>query len=811
MSHNISFEIAYCNIDDNEDLSKLAIQLKEAKLTEEQIIDDSQIKKLLLLKNKTTLIVVTKFGYLYKFSFSLEGVSCEGSLRPKNPEFENQMVEIQHIMELSNGFLSVCSQCNDIFICNVSVSPFQIESILSGHQDTVYSLCELNNAQYLVSGSQDSYLFIWNGCNVIKKIGGKNNKTLIPSPILYFDSTKNFVVNWKSTTNSLENSCLEFYDYTGQSIKCIKNIFTGNEGKMFEIKEKDHLVVAFDNELDAEKNEKCLIIVDYIHFKVVTRIPVYLDGDDYCFDLYLDSLLFWSGKGQLYQINMYKNYEIQTKITFGCSDHCSNRIGYEWCADHEDPECALRNTGSVSVGKFLYAIEDQQIIVVDNEKLIEEKCGEKTTYKKKGGLTYFTFKNTLPPEEGKSSISRRIFEHKEEEKINTLNKGEIILPIVQSMLHRNQIEQKKNERPLEKIETPPKLRRIINKITQLHITEKHCNMKTPIVLLSNKTIVIGTKDATLEFYIIKDLTGHPSFQRENYRQLCSSYERNSAHLRKAIISITEISNHRIVVATEFTDKLFIIDYINKNFFTEVHTKHNDVLLTVISLPNDYFLTTSFDGTVIISNLMERETFKRRVIRYKDTTIPYATTAIEDGFLVCWKSNTEHTLTRYDFKGVIKGEIKGQFTNEQGGLFYVKKFNHIVVVYQDESEKENKDHHISILDLSDSNLRELHRIKDKLLTNYPPYSFNFFNDSLFYANNSCLFEMSCLNKYEITKIIIMDNQFDGDLLEFITYETMDVTQLYILCDTIIRREKQSMNYREKTIYYKGLSLFRAFIN
>jgi hypothetical protein len=248
-------------------------------------------------------------------------------------------------MELSNGKLSACSNCNDIFICNVS--PFQIERTLTGHQDTVYSLCELNNAQHLVSCSQDSYLFIWKNYNEIKRIGG--DKTLIPSPILHLDSTRNFVVNWKSlSTKSLENSYLEFYDYTGQSIKCIKKIFTSNVGKMFEIKEKDHLVVAFDNELPADKNETRLIIVDYIHFKEVTRIPVDLNSDDYCFDLYFDSLLFLSGNGQLYQINMYKNYEIQTEISFRCS-----------------------------VGKFLYTIEDQQIIGVDNKKIIEEKVERK--------------------------------------------------------------------------------------------------------------------------------------------------------------------------------------------------------------------------------------------------------------------------------------------------------------------------------------------------------------------------------------------------------------------------------------------------
>jgi hypothetical protein len=295
----------------------------------------------------------------------LEGVSCEGSLRPKNPEFENQMVEIQHIMELSNGKLSACSNCNDIFICKVF--PFQIERILTGHQDTVYSLCELNNAQHLVSCSQDSYLFIWKNYNEIKRIGG--DKTLIPSPILHLDSTRNFVVNWKSlSTKSLENSYLEFYDYTGQSIKCIKKIFTGNEGKMFEIKEKDHLVVAFDNELPADRNEKCLIIVDYIHFKEVTRIPVDLNGDDYCFTLYFDSLLFLSGNRQLYQINMYKNYEIQTEINM-----------------------------KHSVGKFLYVIEDKQIIVVDNERVFENKVGKKL---KRGGLTKHTFQNKLRLKEG---------------------------------------------------------------------------------------------------------------------------------------------------------------------------------------------------------------------------------------------------------------------------------------------------------------------------------------------------------------------------------------------------------------------------
>ena len=56
MSHNVSFEIAYCNIDDNEDLSKIAIQLKETKLTREQIIKDYQIKKMLLLKDKKHLL-----------------------------------------------------------------------------------------------------------------------------------------------------------------------------------------------------------------------------------------------------------------------------------------------------------------------------------------------------------------------------------------------------------------------------------------------------------------------------------------------------------------------------------------------------------------------------------------------------------------------------------------------------------------------------------------------------------------------------------------------------------------------------------
>ena len=37
MSHNVSFEIAYCNIDDNEDLSNLAIQIKETKTIQENI------------------------------------------------------------------------------------------------------------------------------------------------------------------------------------------------------------------------------------------------------------------------------------------------------------------------------------------------------------------------------------------------------------------------------------------------------------------------------------------------------------------------------------------------------------------------------------------------------------------------------------------------------------------------------------------------------------------------------------------------------------------------------------------------------
>jgi hypothetical protein len=176
-------------------------------------------------------------------------------------------------------------------------------------------------------------------------------------------------VNWKSlSTKSLENSYLEFYDYTGQSIKCIKKIFTSNVGKMFEIKEKDHLVVAFDNELPADKNETRLIIVDYIHFKEVTRIPVDLNSDDYCFDLYFDSLLFLSGKGQLYQINMYKNYEIQTKIDM-----------------------------KHSVGKFLYVIEDKQIIVVDNETKFENKLGKLL---RRGGLTIHTFQNKLHLKEG---------------------------------------------------------------------------------------------------------------------------------------------------------------------------------------------------------------------------------------------------------------------------------------------------------------------------------------------------------------------------------------------------------------------------
>jgi hypothetical protein len=202
--------------------------------------------------------------------------------------------------------------------------------------------------------------------------------------------------------------------------------------------------------------------------------------------------------------------------------------------------------------------------------------------------------------------------------------------------------------------------------------------------------------------------------------------------------------------------------------------------------------------------MERKTFKRKVIRYKDTTIPYATTAIEDGFLVCWKSNTEHTLTRYDFKGVIKGEIKGQFTNEQGGLFYVKKFNHIVVVYQDESLNYYPDHQISILD---DNLNLFVTKKSKFITNSPPYSFNFFNDLLFYANNYCLVQMDCLNNYAITKTIVIDNQFHGDLLKFITFENM----CYILCDNTYIMTK-SKGYRVLRIYVNtGLSLFRAFFD
>ena len=39
MSHNESFEIAYCNIDDNEDLSNLAIQIKETKIIQEKLIE----------------------------------------------------------------------------------------------------------------------------------------------------------------------------------------------------------------------------------------------------------------------------------------------------------------------------------------------------------------------------------------------------------------------------------------------------------------------------------------------------------------------------------------------------------------------------------------------------------------------------------------------------------------------------------------------------------------------------------------------------------------------------------------------------
>ena len=95
----------------------------------------------------------------------------------------------------------------------------------------------------------------------------------------------------------------------------------------------------------------------------------------------------------------------------------------------------------------------------------------------------------------------------------------------------------------------------------------------------------------------------------------------------------------------------------------------------------------------------------------------------------------------------------------------------------------------------------------VLTNSPPYAFNYFKDFLFYANNYCLIQMDCLNNYAITKTIVMDNQFHGDFLKFITFEDM----CYILCDNtyIITKPK---GYKLLRIFVKmGLSLFRAFFD
>ena len=529
MSNNESFEVAYSNIDDHEDLNNLAIQLGDKKSLQEKIRDDSQIKKMLLLSNKTTLIVVASNGFLYKFSFSLEGVSYQGSLQTKEKEFANEMIEIEHIMELSNGKLSACSETNNIFICKIS--PFQLEHTLSDHNQTVYSLCELSNAKYLVSGSQDSYVFIWNNYKKVKEIGGYKNKTLIPSPIVHLASTRNFVVNWRQTsTETAENSYLEFYDYAGEAVRRMEKIFTGNQGKMFEIKEKDHLVVVYDDEKPFGR-EKSLIIVDYINFKKVAKVPVENRGDDYCFDIYLDSLLFLSGTGQLLQLNMYNNYQLQTEIKL-----------------------------EGSVGKFLYAIEDKQVIVVDNEIKSTITRGGKQTRILRGGLTSYTFQSTFRQQKEVQS-----------------KKGICQMP----------------QRP---IKMPPVLRRIVNQKRHVNIAVKHFNLKTPIVLLSNHTIVIGTKDGNLEFYSLKSLNANPRFQREINMEVTSWFERE---VRKAIVSIVEISNNRIVVISEVTDFFFVIDFIGKKIVQRVEARHRDVVLTAISLQNGFLITTAFDNTVII--------------------------------------------------------------------------------------------------------------------------------------------------------------------------------------------------------------------
>ena len=733
MSNNESFEVAYSNIDDHEDLNNLAIQLGDKKSLQEKIRDDSQIKKMLLLSNKTTLIVVASNGFLYKFSFSLEGVSYQGSLQTKEKEFANEMIEIEHIMELSNGKLSACSETNNIFICKIS--PFQLEHTLSDHNQTVYSLCELSNAKYLVSGSQDSYVFIWNNYKKVKEIGGYKNKTLIPSPIVHLASTRNFVVNWRQTsTETAENSYLEFYDYAGEAVRRMEKIFTGNQGKMFEIKEKDHLVVVYDDEKPFGR-EKSLIIVDYINFKKVAKVPVENRGDDYCFDIYLDSLLFLSGTGQLLQLNMYNNYQLQTEIKL-----------------------------EGSVGKFLYAIEDKQVIVVDNEIKSTITRGGKQTRILRGGLTSYTFQSTFRQQKEVQSKKRIC------------------------------------QMPQRPIKMPPVLRRIVNQKRHVNIAVKHFNLKTPIVLLSNHTIVIGTKDGNLEFYSLKSLNANPRFQREINMEVTSWFERE---VRKAIVSIVEISNNRIVVISEVTDFFFVIDFIGKKIVQRVEARHRDVVLTAISLQNGFLITTAFDNTVII----REPTFK--IIRELTggdqfcIAVPYATAAMDDCFLVCWKLHTKHILRKYTYKGNQICEAQGNFTNEQGGLFYLKELKHIVVAYQDESENENKNNCISILN---DKLEPLVTLKHELLTNYPPYSFDFFSDSLFYANNSCLIQMNCSNKYEIIKTFIIEDQFDGDLLEFIRYDDI----CYIICDNITI-EEQFKRHKSIELVNKGLSLFRAYFN
>ena len=275
------------------------------------IILNTEITAMLLFQNKKMLSIGGNSSEIYLFSINLnlqKPFTQINNLIAFPDSSPDEFVGITSLCQLNENQFAAGSQNNVILI--LSISPFVIEKKLNEHADQILVIVGLNNTNFL-SGSYDHTVILWENFNKQKTL--KNSIAQASSyayAIIKFQDNS-FAINWKGI-----KSRIIFYDPSGCSIGENQEVFTASLGGLFEIKSKNHLAVAYDNEKPDEENVNAIAIIEIGNeYKVVTLISNYgilTNTPPYSFSEF-NNYLFYSSNEYFVQINI-DSYTVERTI-----------------------------------------------------------------------------------------------------------------------------------------------------------------------------------------------------------------------------------------------------------------------------------------------------------------------------------------------------------------------------------------------------------------------------------------------------------------------------------------------------------------